>query len=186
MLIKEVSEDIAVIVVNNNKVPNFPLKKALWNVCGSCSHYKTLAMGMFFWSCSSHCSPHGNGFALFAFYFIFIYFFFLYGTICTLEFGRASPLGPPLAEGSRRNHSPASFFQQPKQRMLQAWSHLWHIQVPWGAMKDVKQWHFKDLQASRLASDCYRRAGGSLYSCIRPTHCRQASLTPYLVYDSCV
>lgn len=75
MLIKEVSEDIAVIVVNNNKVPNFPLKKALWNVCGSCSHYKTLAMGMFFWSCSSCCSPHGNGFALFAFYFIFIFFF---------------------------------------------------------------------------------------------------------------
>lgn len=30
MLIKEISEDLTVIIINNNKVPNFPLKKALW------------------------------------------------------------------------------------------------------------------------------------------------------------
>jgi len=29
-LIKEISEDLAVIVINNNKGPNFPLTKELW------------------------------------------------------------------------------------------------------------------------------------------------------------
>lgn len=132
MLIKEISEDIAVIIIN--KVP-VSLWKRHWkrdriNFWASCSHCKILTMEMLCWSSSSQCSPIGYGFAF------PIFFFPLGSTICRLEFGLISLR---LAEGSRKKITPLPpFSSNLKHCMLQAQRCLCYVQVTQGTMQAMK------------------------------------------------
>lgn len=167
MLIKEISEDIAVIIIN--KVP-VSLWKRHWkrdriNFWASCSHCKILTMEMLCWSSSSQCSPIGYGFAF------PIFFFPLGSTICRLEFGLISLR---LAEGSRKkNHTLTTIFQQPKALHVAGTEmSVLCSSYPGNNAGYETQWHFKDLWASHLASNRYRSATHSLYSYIMSTCCR--------------
>lgn len=107
MLIKEISEDLAVIIINNNKVPNFPLKKALWKVWNQFLGQLQPLQNSQLWR-SSAGPP-----ALAAH--ITIVDYFLDGTSCRLDFGLPSPHGSPLeGDVSRGKHILASVFQQPR------------------------------------------------------------------------
>lgn len=118
MLIKEISEDLTVIIINNNKVPNFPLKKALWKGWNQfLGHLQTLQISQQ-WRCSAGSpglAAHLATVDLLLFCFVLICFLILDGTSYRLDFGLPSPLGTRLEGGvSRGKNVLASIFQQPR------------------------------------------------------------------------
>lgn len=52
MLIKEISEELAVIIINNNKVLNFPLKKSSWKEGNKFLGQLQLLQDLQQWRCS--------------------------------------------------------------------------------------------------------------------------------------
>lgn len=108
---------------------------------------------MHHWFFSSYCSPCHCGFAFLLKCHCFI---FLGGTSCRLVFGLPSPLRSPV-EGdlSGAKHVLAGVFQQPRALPAEG------IELPTACLSSLMsnvgcetQWHFRDLQASHLASSC--------------------------------
>lgn len=158
MLIKEISEELAVIIINNNKVLNFPLKKSSWKEWNKFLGQLQLLQDLQQWGClcwfsGSYCSPcHCR----FAFLLKCFWFFFLDSTSCRLVFGLPSPLRSPVAgDVSGAKHILAGSFQQPRALPAEG------MEFPTAFLSYLvstigcgTRWHSKHLQASHLAFSC--------------------------------